>query len=567
MAVVFQLTGTIPHLREQVSNTCERWVQAGKDKGDCNKRREFITNVEPVAEDLWDFYFAVERCRERRNQRKLNSDTDEKVDDDGLGSLCLDLMNKWGNERLRRYEKQQLQLPHQQHRQKQQQQEPQKEQPESCQNRKRKPSPRHNGSFNDKEGDHTLNCGGGVEPKKPRPQPKPTTINTTVEKSDSINSDEAEQFVTLLEKDWVWQNVILQKQIMEKIYNLCRADKWTSVLRCLELNPKIGVTDMKVNNHSVTTVTHQAITSKGDTQKRADVILRILHSTPQAAKIRNSAGSLPLHAVTQRNVIFESKTREKLMRSLIQAYPEALLLEGGASKRTPVHIIFTDYFAPHLVQLMIKEGGTQPLNMKDAKGYLPIHIACSRHCSPEKLQMLLEANPSSLTAKTDDGNTILSLAKATATKKHPNHSLIKAIETALQNNNKDPTKEDNHNTANASVVINHARLNDSPKPSLNNEHGHNAASEPVVINHARHNASTKTSFNNDPDNIAASEPVVINGTSRQHHKDSTKRLRKNELDQNESTKSPINNDHEHNSATASPDPPGKNIARGVWTSI
>jgi len=65
--------------------------------------------------------------------------------------------------------------------------------------------------------------------------------------------------------------------------------------------------------------------------------------------------------------------------------------------------------------------------MKDAKGYLPIHVACSRHCSPKKLEVLLKANPDSLFETTYDGNTCLSLAMSTATKSHPNMTLVNEI--------------------------------------------------------------------------------------------------------------------------------------------
>lgn len=58
---------------------------------------------------------------------------------------------------------------------------------------------------------------------------------------------------------------------------------------------------------------------------------------------------------------------------------------------------------------------------------MPAHVACSRHCSPEKLQMLLNINLHSLVAETNDGNTLLSLATGTATKSHPNYALIDAL--------------------------------------------------------------------------------------------------------------------------------------------
>jgi Ankyrin repeats (many copies) len=77
--------------------------------------------------------------------------------------------------------------------------------------------------------------------------------------------------------------------------------------------------------------------------------------------------------------------------------------------------------------------------MKDKQGFLPIHIACSRHCSPDKLELLLEANPASLRATTYEGHTPLSLAESTATKSHPNYTLICALKKVLgRTDNKTP---------------------------------------------------------------------------------------------------------------------------------
>ena len=86
----------------------------------------------------------------------------------------------------------------------------------------------------------------------------------------------------------------------------------------------------------------------------------------------------------------------------------------------------TDYVSPQLAETLI-ERGKQSCFMVDKNGFLPAHIACSRHCSPEKLEMLLEVNPASLFAKTYNGSTLLSLAKSTATKSHPNYALINEI--------------------------------------------------------------------------------------------------------------------------------------------
>lgn len=79
--------------------------------------------------------------------------------------------------------------------------------------------------------------------------------------------------------------------------------------------------------------------------------------------------------------------------------------------------------------------------MKDKKGFLPIHVACSRHCSPDKLELLLQVNPPSLDAKTCDGSTPLSLAESTATKSHPNYTLILQLKKDLARSGKAQTTQ------------------------------------------------------------------------------------------------------------------------------
>ena len=77
--------------------------------------------------------------------------------------------------------------------------------------------------------------------------------------------------------------------------------------------------------------------------------------------------------------------------------------------------------------------GREACFMKDKKGFLPAHVACMRHCSPEKLQMLLDVNPAALYATTNEGETLLSLAVSKATKSHPNYALIEDIKRRLEN--------------------------------------------------------------------------------------------------------------------------------------
>ena len=81
---------------------------------------------------------------------------------------------------------------------------------------------------------------------------------------------------------------------------------------------------------------------------------------------------------------------------------------------------------------MMVNNGHEACFMKDKKGYLPAHVACSRHCSPEKLHMLLKVNRAALTAKTNSGDTLLSLAVKTATRTHPNYALIDDLKRRLE---------------------------------------------------------------------------------------------------------------------------------------
>ncbi|MGK3751791.1 MAG: hypothetical protein ACI8RD_004093 [Bacillariaceae sp.] len=99
-----------------------------------------------------------------------------------------------------------------------------------------------------------------------------------------------------------------------------------------------------MDNNISTTIIHQAITSKGDTEKRAIVVQEILAVTPHAAQIRNGYGSLPLHVISQRNTKMDSATKEILIMKLMDAYPMALTQPGGVGRRTPLHIIFTGSF-------------------------------------------------------------------------------------------------------------------------------------------------------------------------------------------------------------------------------
>ena len=131
------------------------------------------------------------------------------------------------------------------------------------------------------------------------------------------------------------------REDMDQLFQLCRSDEWHGVLHQVRQNPQIATTSMTMDNHISTTIIHQAITSKGPTAVRAEVISTILHGTPEAASLKNGYGSLPLHVIAQRNTKMDAQTKERLITELVQAFPAALIDEGGFGKRTPLHIIFS----------------------------------------------------------------------------------------------------------------------------------------------------------------------------------------------------------------------------------
>lgn len=135
------------------------------------------------------------------------------------------------------------------------------------------------------------------------------------------------------------------KEEMDYIFDFCCSDKWSEVLSMIMKSPWFALTPIVMGNNIMTTILHQAITKR--TTKSLDrihVIKNILHYTPQAASVRNGYGSLPLHAICQRNIRIDSHQKEDLIRAFIYAYPGSVAVPGGVGKRTPLHIIFTGMF-------------------------------------------------------------------------------------------------------------------------------------------------------------------------------------------------------------------------------
>jgi hypothetical protein len=126
---------------------------------------------------------------------------------------------------------------------------------------------------------------------------------------------------------------------MEIVYRLCRGNEWNKVLEYVNQYPGIGTHRMMMDNHHTTSIIHQAITSKGDTTVRARVISTILNHTPEAARIKNEYGAMPLNVIVKPRHKIDSTTKERLINEIIDAYPGALTKRSGALWHTPLHSI------------------------------------------------------------------------------------------------------------------------------------------------------------------------------------------------------------------------------------
>ncbi|KAL3939218.1 MAG: hypothetical protein SGARI_001450, partial [Bacillariaceae sp.] len=208
-------------------------------------------------------------------------------------------------------------------------------------------------------------------------------------------------------------------QELEQLEILCREGKWNHILQVVQATPSLGAVCWATQNYSETTLLHRAIRDGGDPAVRAKVISTILAATPHCASIKNAFGSLPLHAICGRQCKLQFALRTQLISQMIHAHPEGLTTTTPNSGKIPLHMGLAEKVIATMLQ--VAPGSAA---VKDKKGYLPLHIACSTKCSLRKVEMLLQAYPESISETTNDGDTPLALAIGTATDCHPNEALI-----------------------------------------------------------------------------------------------------------------------------------------------
>jgi len=111
--------------------------------------------------------------------------------------------------------------------------------------------------------------------------------------SASAPTDTADRSPLKLRQDGDWVAASAPTDTAERSpLKLCQDGDWVAVLDLVKKNPAVAITPIVMDNHVATTFVHQAITSKGNTALRVQVICQILKQTPQAAAIKNGYGSL-----------------------------------------------------------------------------------------------------------------------------------------------------------------------------------------------------------------------------------------------------------------------------------
>ena len=176
---------------------------------------------------------------------------------------------------------------------------------------------------------------------------------------------------------------VLESLDMQLVERLCSEGKWERLEASIRNEPRIAKTSFAMGKKfKQTSIIHQALYSKDDKEdQRVSLIRTIIELAPEALKIPNKDGMLPLQRICYTNVKIEAKTRAELIIAIMNAYPKALLHRGGEKKRTLLHTILLRRNKASLVSQLITKSPRSIFLLKDGTGWLPIHVACKNACT------------------------------------------------------------------------------------------------------------------------------------------------------------------------------------------
>jgi ankyrin repeat protein len=121
---------------------------------------------------------------------------------------------------------------------------------------------------------------------------------------------------------------------------------------------------------------------------------------PRALESRDNTGSLPLHRAAAAAASSPTNGSPATVELLIDRHPQALL-EARNDGRLPLHVAAQRASSLDVVQCLV-EGCAAGLQIKDSRGWLPLHVAAKRG-SWKVVQFLARHCPPSLREKNEDG--------------------------------------------------------------------------------------------------------------------------------------------------------------------
>mmetsp|Transcript_12132 Transcript_12132/g.17689 ORF Transcript_12132/g.17689 Transcript_12132/m.17689 type:complete len:294 (+) Transcript_12132:11-892(+) len=151
------------------------------------------------------------------------------------------------------------------------------------------------------------------------------------------------------------------------------------------------------------------------------VIKSLVNAYPQAVSAKETEFKrLPIHVAVQ------MEASADVVDFLLLVYPMGAMTKDNLG-RLPLHYAMSHGASADVVKSILA-AFPAAAGVEEHNGWLPIHVAMNYSISPDVLEMMLEAFPGSTLVKTKKGNTALSIAKKNGA--HPDN--IKILEEAKE---------------------------------------------------------------------------------------------------------------------------------------
>eukprot|EP01038_Epipyxis_sp_PR26KG_P006084 gene6084-8383_t len=121
-----------------------------------------------------------------------------------------------------------------------------------------------------------------------------------------------------------------------------------------------------------------------------------LSSNPNATKLKNNDGNLPLHLAINGKSSFET------IQFILSSYPEALKIKNNEGN-LPLHLASNGKSSFETIQFILASY-PEAIEIKNNEGNLPLHLASNGKLSFETIQFILSSYLEALKIKNNEGN-------------------------------------------------------------------------------------------------------------------------------------------------------------------